>query len=947
MNYFDQLLESYSRLKKRNLVLSEQEGKEKVQTDKEKVATQDNEKALKLFTADFNAADNEKNDANQSAREKENAPYYWKAEVNTRSKLGAALATDSGGEKPIVIKAIYNQHQSQGQTVDQLKQYYSKAYQELINYYMGSQSDNMQSALDGASLKAIQNMPGAKLKEAIVAMLPEGDVSETIQNAIQRISSSMTQLLASAKGVAKMAEDSGEKENFAGWVEKPEKRAVANNRLLSPASEGYTARNAINRYIVGDSGQSISRIIRQGATARIDPEVGLVSEELVKDPNFIADALDSITALFDLGGPETPTDSKARCLELSRKVMRKGKQLVFITSPGAKGHDQGIVMPDNKLLTYVAKNVEKRCGTEIEEVKVKYDANTLNSVRGPAFETGIVGASIFGSIINEKDELMKEAVSNDLVGWMNAELNKDGKKFTASMAALKRFRDLDAAEDIQGAALTELFEDFDRLTNTPTKFRAFMELITNLRQIQQDSMDIGADMAFPVAKEKGVGYSDDTINLFRDKAKADAGAKKIGLEDGSEEITIGELRKKDPVLTAIYEKMYFPGGAPDNTIIYRVGEGVKAYKGRGQRKVGEVGRLERRSDVVMKAGMIAPKGTEKTTYTDEDGVVRKKKKGDPKEYYDGKTEYLLEEYNPGTAQVVQKRLWGAQKISQKEGLLRAQRYQENVLDTIKNEIDTLLPSDMSVVIDDDDNIVNLNYDTFESEMESRISNLSFTSEMRLTLQTIFHKGDTKKNLKDKNVRIRVREELTRLVMNAKQYSDMKYDSTDVNRIKDRKDAKNSLAYTVQMFGGVKHDSTITSMTIEAEKSILVTSHMKTVNKYTNGLLRTEAEDYDPEEQGAIYPVLAGDGYSINLKDRQNPKRDLTIGTYRSGTTKDAANSGTAFEISKEALEEFATVNQTIQEKKENKDTTPESQNNSLMVSFLKGQQQLFEKLLAN
>ena len=78
---------------------------------------------------------------------------------------------------------------------------------------------------------------------------------------------------------------------------------------------------------------------------------------------------------------------------------------------------------------------------------------------------------IFGSIINEKDELMKEAVSNDLVGWMNAELNKDGKKFTASMAALKRFRDLDAAEDIQGAALTELFEDFDRLIPLPNSER--------------------------------------------------------------------------------------------------------------------------------------------------------------------------------------------------------------------------------------------------------------------------------------------------------------------------------------------------------------------------------------------------------------------------------------------------------------------------------------------
>ena len=289
-------------------------------------------------------------------------------------------------------------------------------------------------------------MPGKKLKQAILAALPEeGWADEVIEATLTRITASMTKLLESAKGISIMAKNAGEKEYFAGWVEKPEKRAQKSGELLSPASQGYTSPNAIDTYIVGDQGQSISRIIREGATARIDPEIGLDYIDIARDPAFIADALDSIISLIDLGGPQTPADSKARCLELSRRVMRKGKQLVFITSPGSEGGAEGLVMPENhKLLTYAAKQAMKRCGgegklSEIEEISYKYDANTLNSVRGPAFETGIVGASIFGAIIDEKDELVKEAISNDLVWWMNEELNQDGKKFTAAMAKIRRF----------------------------------------------------------------------------------------------------------------------------------------------------------------------------------------------------------------------------------------------------------------------------------------------------------------------------------------------------------------------------------------------------------------------------------------------------------------------------------------------------------------------------
>ena len=101
---------------------------------------------------------------------------------------------------------------------------------------------------------------------------------------------------------------------------------------------------------------------------------------------------------------------------------------------------------------------------------------------------------------------------------------------------------------------------------------------------------------------------------------------------------------------------------------------------------------------------------------------------------------------------------------------------------------------MSVVKDEDGNIIDLNYDTFESTMEDRIAGLRFTSEMRTTLKTIFHNGDIKKNLRDKTTRLKVREELNRLLMNAKQYSDMSYDGTNPQRLQSRRDAKNNLAY---------------------------------------------------------------------------------------------------------------------------------------------------------
>ena len=615
--------------------------------------------------------------------------------------------------KPIVVKAVFNTHQSQGQTLDQLKQFYPSQYQELLNYYMGSQSSDMQAALGGADLETIQNIPGKKLRDKVVELL--GDVPE-ITDSVRSIQKHMTLLMAQAKGIAEMAKGEGEKSYFAGWVVKPEKRAKVSGELLSQGSEGYTSPGAIESFITGDSGQSISRILREGATARLNPDTGLDFTDIARDPDFIARGLESITALTDLAGPKTPDDSQAKCANLGNKVMRRGKKLVFLTGTGSTSQVEGLVMPENAFLSYAVKKAEERCPeNKIQEVPRSYSSGELNAVRGPAFETGIVGSTVFAGLIGETDEALKSEVYGDLVDWMGTELFKDAKKFSASMVKLRRFRDLESAEDVQGADLGDLFESFnDKFGDTPGKFKAFMELVSNLREIQNTALKMGADMAFPVAKEKGVGYSDDVVNLYRDPEKAKKGMAKLGLETGEpHSVTLGELKQKDKVLAGLYAKRF--GLTDDSQNIYLAGEGVKAYENPTEVKLGEVGRQQRKSEVILQAGMVVPKGTPKLHKIDpKTGEVKKKNKeereGNP-EVYDGTEHYMLEEYKPGTSEKVQERLWGSNETDRQQGLKSVQDYQRDTLDHIFRTVNSLLPSDMTVEKDEDGNILELNYES--------------------------------------------------------------------------------------------------------------------------------------------------------------------------------------------------------------------------------------------
>ena len=818
MNYFDQLLESYSRLKKRNLVLLEAKKKPAKKTgeksdkakEDDKAREIDNAEALKLLELDFKAALEGRDDSTESGRAAEGAPYFWKAPATqTAVKKGI---WNGQGEPPLLVKVIFKEQQAQGTDVKQLKQFYERVYNMLINYYMGDLSDNMQATLDGANLVAIQNIPGAKIQQKVLEILGDAaEITESEQNAIERIKIEMTLLLARAEPMSKLARDSGEETYFAGWQKKE-----ATGK--TPASEDWTALGSWESFVVGDANMSISRAVREGSTARLDPQTGLDFIPIARDPDFMARALASVNALTALASANVPDDIRALCLDLAQKVQRRGKRLVFLTGPNTEGQVEGLVMPENGMLSFAVKTAEGdgRCGKTIREVSREFSPNELNSIRGPAFETGIVGASIFESLIHETDENLKEEIYQDLVKWMSEELFDDAKKFSASMVKLRRFRDLEAAEDVQGADLTDLFFAFnDQYGDTPEKFRAFMELVTGLREAQEKALQMDADMSFSVAKEKGIGYSDDVIHLYLDKTKAEAGIKKLNLEDGSEPhpLTLGELKEKDTKQAQLFAKRFKV--TDDSTPIYGVGEGVKSYMNPTEVKVGETGRQQRRSDIVLTAG----------TVPDED----------------------LKEYNPGTAQVIWKRLWGSTQADQAAGLESARRYQKDALDHIFNTVNDLLPADTTVFKDDDGNILDLNYDTFMSIIDHKVDGLAFNSTTKATMRSIFEGKD----LTDRTTRLKTREEISRLLMNVRQYGDLHSEN-----VQTRLNARNNLAYTVQLLGGVKNDSSITVLGLD-NKSILVTSHMRIINKYTKGLLSGD---------GSIEPQLGGDGFSIKLNN---------------------------------------------------------------------------------
>lgn len=938
MNYFDQLLESYTRLKKRTLSLLEEGGlcaapsEQEEGSDAWKTAT---EKASSAWSGavDYQPACGP-DGVSPPGCVKGGDPLYKKA------KSGGPLyiykqATGPKQGKTSAIGGPYGERGSGAFTSwgEVLATKDRAAYCLIRHFYetdVAADGDIADAADEERDLQ-----PGAMIIKASTEIL--GDTPENWL-AGKKIQEYMTNIQSISRSLAERARLAGEESYFAGWtktnVTDPKTKKVTGD------SWGYTDLKSIDRFVAGNSPQSISRAIVAGRTVKIGPE-GLTYTDLPRDLDLMVNALDSMNALFDLGGRsefEGMTDVLKKCQNLSNRVRRDGKKLIFLSN--AEG-SQGIVMPENDLLTYASTLAAKRCDTNIEMIPKEYNSATLNAHRGPAFETGTVVASL----LDNPNANLTPAVEKEISRWVAKETLKDAKKFDSSMAKLNEFLELDAATDVESLALISTMEKLQTQTGTPKQFKAFLITVSTLRKMQEDSLKLGADMAFTVAKEKGVGYSDDVIDLFyKDgKNRAIEARRKLGLlnPENVESVTMGELKEKDADLAKIYQQAY--NIPDDNAVIYTAGEGLKAYFNPTEITAGQVGRWQRRNDLIMQAGDLEHQkqvGKDGKVALDKEGnaELAKDKNGNlievEKVKFDDGTD--ITEYNPGFAQTIKDNLWGTDRTVQETNLAEVRSYQKelNEVFTVMNKV---LPNE-GVYTNEKKEIEEVTYDTFFSIMDTEIKNLGYTDNTKNTVSNILQESNGQsKNLSDNNVRYKVRDELFRVLLNAKQFSDMNSKDVDIKR-----KARNNFAYNIQMFGGVKHDSAISVMGID-DKSTLVTSHQKIANKYTKGLIMSDEEAKKYPDK-VITPSLGGAGFSTNLKDTKD--NAVSVRTTRGSTHEKGSNSETFIYFSNGALKSEAVLNTNLKEHEAKKTQDPEALNNSLLVNFLQGQAKLLENLLS-
>ena len=936
MNYFDQLLESYSRLKKRTLSLLE-EGGQCAAPSEEELKTKAWKKATDLAANAWNSAEDYKpacgpdgvsppgcvqgGDPKYKAA-KTGGPLYIYKQISGAKK---GLTTAIGGPYGERGSGAFSSWAQVLATKD-------RPAWCLIRSFYESDPDADQDISD-AEDEERSLQPGVMITDKMTEIL-----EDTPQNwlAGKKIQEYMTNIQAISRSLAERARAAGEQSYFAGWkkstVEDPETKK-------DTESWGYTDLKAIDRFVAGNSPQSISRAIVSGRTVKIGPE-GVTFTDLPRDVDLMVNALDSMNALFDLGGKsefEGMTDVLKKCQNLSNRVRRDGKKLIFLSN--AEG-SEGIVMPENDLLTYASTLAAKRCDTSIQAIPKEYNSAELNALRGPAFEIGTVAASL----LDNPNANISTGVAKNISDWVAKETVTDAKKFDSAMAKLTEFKELDAATDLESLALISDMERLKTATGTPKKFKAFLTNAATIRRMQEDKLQLGSDMAFTVAKEKGVGYSDDVINLFyKDgKKRAIEARRKLGLlnPEDVESVTLGQLKQFDADLANIYQKAF--DVPDDDALIYDAGEGLKSYFNPTEITAGQVGRWQRRNQLVMEAGDMEYQkevDADGNVVLDDEGnaVLARDDNGnlidvEKVKFSDGTD---IDEYNPGFAQTIKDNLWGTDRKVQAANLAEVRSYQKD-LDEIFTVMNKVLPNE-GVYTNKKNEIVEVTYDTFFTIIDDELKNLGYTDSTKNTISNILHESNNQpKNLKDDKTRFKVRDELFRVLLNAKQFSDMDSGDNDV-----RRKARNNFAYNIQMFGGVKHDSAISVMGLDA-KSSLVTSHQKIANKYTKGLIMSD-EEAKENPDSVITPSLGGVGFSINLNDTKD--NAVSVRTTRGSTHGKGSNTETYIYFSKGALEADAVVNTNLEKEAESQE--PDALNNSLVVSFLQGQAKLLEELLAN
>ncbi len=686
----------------------------------------------------------------------------------------------------------------------------------------------------------------------------------------------------------------------------------------SRAAEGGT--QAEQSYITGNAGASLERkfALAEGIDISSDPvlddkgnetgETDLVVTPVVLAENDIVlmrGAAESVNFLFRaaLGDKEFED-----CGKMSTYVKKRGNSFVFL----ARGEtEQGMVIQSNPMLDYAAERAMDNCGgMPIQQVpKAKYDPQELNDFRGKINEVAITSLHIAGLIQNVKNPRDRRKILKDHLDYIAGKLLEDDFKFKAAMQWAKKVAAGEVSTDTESQKIYETLQELEKMTENDELLKSYFVSLSRLELPVLEALE--PDLILPVGVNTGQGYADDNVygyldpdvaeakvEHFRSACLAQGGTDCDHLALGYETTTIGELRtqgKEAKNILSHYESVYKSEGRTltDSTPVYTIGSSLKSYLRFGGYKAGENNGWEDRSAVVRDTGggTVHPQMHQQTRTglgLDAMDDTGNPIKGSPT--YAGVVAY--QDKLDADVEALSTVFPGADGVQvDKKGKVIPGEWSNTGAQTIYNK----LKNQFSYLEGQQDNVLRLFKDDKGHWLPMTPQNHAYISER-----------------------------MTRLLTTARYHQDGNERDSKGNLTANAINARANAAYTIQMLGGAVGGG-FTNVKDLDSGSTLVVSHQAPLDGPTRGIL------YNPDEWD-----FEGVGSSLRIT-RKGTRQSLSLKTTRK-TRKDTYQTGSAVMISKALAEEYAMINEVVGA------TGVSDGQESLMYKFIMGQKLLLEQL---
>tara|TARA_R110000868_G_scaffold13711_3_gene63585 strand:- start:12515 stop:15094 length:2580 start_codon:yes stop_codon:yes gene_type:complete len=522
MDYLNQLLESYSRLKKRKLILTERQHSPEAESEARAAMTQA-KSAQTAATKPFFA---------NTARGK--VAIYTTSAGKTRFNTAhdGIKVTNTAVGKDIESQWSYFvglfEKESEGE---------NSGGQEQPQPQQG-QAQGQQLGQPQQGIKPAITPGGATLTEGmLVAGIPVENIKESIE-AFQRI-----QVKAD------------------GFLKKLSKSILIG--IKNPRSAAELGIAKLRSYIYGGRESSLERQLATALVVKVDKDGKLSKVVSEPDPFLTNEISETLETIIELGSKDNLTESEKLKLLGSMAVANDGSVILFADQVI---QSRGMAFTDyTNFLKGVMTSFKEKFGLDFKKVDIKDIAGNLNveSIRGQLME---VIPSLIVSMKNVPPEQRKKYTEDTLV--------KIAKNFSQKLEAMgellaRRASKIDYAANLQDyAALKELSESFEEILGDPAAKEKLISFLSD-----KFSKDIGIrnpNRILLKTKITGYGRKSDNLEIYDSveharKALIDSGLSNEEASVMIKEVSIEEAYEGNPTQYKLDKESGFLDGK--NTLV--------------------------------------------------------------------------------------------------------------------------------------------------------------------------------------------------------------------------------------------------------------------------------------------------------------------------------------------------------------------------------------------